>query len=289
MTTPTSHPLSYDLFAGMAANVADALASHPVDQVKTQAHVNRGVNPSVVAMLHRQVQLGGLFSLYRGVLAAAVRPQSVAMYVGNEASQKLVVGVSGAALTTFTATLAGSLTGYVEAACVTPFEVVKVRMQALEHQSKYTSSLHCARTIVAEEGPVALYNGFWATCWRNCVFNGSFFGAIFWLRKQKIVRYSQPAGPAGRAFHDVAIGVLAGFFGTCIKMPCDVAKSRLQAQLGEVRYTDTLQCVARVAREEGVLALWKGLVPTSLRICLGQPVAYATFEAVLRVLRGDSR
>ena len=219
MTSPTSHPLSYDLIAGMAANVADALASHPVDQVKTQAHVNRGVNPSVVAMLHRQVQLGGLFSLYRGVLAAAVRPQSVAMYVGNEASQKLVVGVSGAALTTFTATLAGSLTGYVEAACVTPFEVVKVRMQALEHQSKYTSSLHCARTIVAEEGPVALYNGFWATCWRNCVFNGSFFGAIFWLRKQKIVRDSQPAGPAGRAFHDVAIGVLAGFFGTCIKMP----------------------------------------------------------------------
>ena len=197
--------------------------------------------------------------------------------------------IKDAALTTFTATLAGSLTGYVEAACVTPFEVVKVRMQALEHQSKYTSSLHCARTIVAEEGPVALYNGFWATCWRNCVFNGSFFGAIFWLRKQKIVRDSQPAGPAGRAFHDVAIGVLAGFFGTCIKMPCDVAKSRLQAQLGEVRYTDTLQCVARVAREEGVLALWKGLVPTSLRICLGQPVAYATFEAVLRVLRGDSR
>ena len=68
MTSPTSHPLSYDLIAGMAANVADALATHPVDQVKTQAHVNRGVNPSVVAMLHRQVQLGGLFSLYRGVL-----------------------------------------------------------------------------------------------------------------------------------------------------------------------------------------------------------------------------
>ena len=285
---PTATQLSHEIAAGVAAGVADALASHPIDQVKTQAHVNRGANPSVVAMLHRQVQLGGVFSLYRGVLAAAVRPQSVAMYVGNEASQKMVVGVSGGALTTSTATLAGGLTGYFEAACVTPFEVVKVRMQALEHQAKYTSSLHCARAMVAEEGgPTALYRGFWATCWRNCLFNGAFFGAIFWLRKQPAVRDSQPKEVAWRAVHDVAIGVLAGFFATLVKMPADVSKSRLQAQLGDGPYTSTLQCAARVAREEGVLALWKGVVPTSLRICLGQPVAYATFEATLRLLRGD--
>ena len=46
--------------------------------------------------------------------------------------------------------------GVPEAAVVTPFQVVKVRLQAKEHLGRYHGTLHCLRTVLAEEGPRAL-------------------------------------------------------------------------------------------------------------------------------------
>ena len=105
-------------------------------------------------------------------------------------------------LTVRTAPVAGFLTGYVESAAVTPFELVKarhpcpcsaarratprlltrpaarvircqVRMQVKEHAGRYASSLACARAVVASEGLTAVYRGFGATCARNTTFNGA--------------------------------------------------------------------------------------------------------------------
>jgi hypothetical protein len=81
----------------------------------------------------------------------------------------------------------------------------------------------------------------------------------------------------------------AGFLGTIVKMPFDVAKSRLQNQRtpppGEQpKYRHTLQCCAVMWREEGALALYKGFSPTVMRVVLGQGVAYAVFESVLELM-----
>jgi hypothetical protein len=55
-----------------------------------------------------------------------------------------------------TAPFAGFLTGYVEALAVTPFEVVKVRMQSKEHLQRYNSSAHCAQTMVCDQVPACV-------------------------------------------------------------------------------------------------------------------------------------
>ena len=138
-----------EVAAGVLAGVADAVACHPVDVVKTQFHVNAGRNPSMLSELARQGRAGGVASLYRGLPAACLRPQALCMYTGNEwakardrllprgqgtcltrrrASQRVVAG-SGE-LTVRTAPVAGFLTGYLESACVTPFELVKARHAA---------------------------------------------------------------------------------------------------------------------------------------------------------------
>lgn len=52
---------------------------------------------------------------------------------------------------------------------VTPFQVVKVRMQAKEHLGRYTSSADCFIKVLRQEGPLALATGMGPTCWRNCV------------------------------------------------------------------------------------------------------------------------
>ena len=73
-----------EVAAGVFAGVADALACHPVDVVKTQFHVNASANGSVGAALAAQARAGGLQSLYRGLLPACLRPQALCMYTGNE-------------------------------------------------------------------------------------------------------------------------------------------------------------------------------------------------------------
>ena len=59
-----------EITAGFLAGCADALACHPVDVVKTQAHVNRGTNVPFTQALVAQARAHGLPSLYRGVLPA---------------------------------------------------------------------------------------------------------------------------------------------------------------------------------------------------------------------------
>jgi solute carrier family 25 2-oxodicarboxylate transporter 21 len=190
--------------------------------------------------------------------------------------------------------VAGFLTGYVESACVTPFELVKarpsrrsclgvaassapclvarralrrapraqVRMQVKEHGARYASSLACAKAVVVEEGALALYRGFGATCARNTTFNGVYFGLLF--AGQEAL---PPRAGAADVGQNLALGAASGAAATLLKAPFDVVKSRVQAQLpdahGRLRYRHTWQAVALVAREEGVAALWKGLGPST--------------------------
>ena len=221
-------------------------------------------------------------------------------------------------LTVRTAPVAGFLTGYLESAAVTPFELVKarprvtprpslplfapfvatprltsragalllllqVRMQVKEHAGRYVSSVACARAVVASEGVTALYRGFGATCARNTTFNGVYFGLIF--AGQRAV---PPREGAADIAQNLALGAAAGAAATLLKAPFDVVKSRIQAQLpdaaGKLRYRHTWQACALVAREEGVAALWKGLGPMLLRCTLGFSISYAAFDAALAAM-----
>ena len=296
-----------EMGAGVLAGVADACACHPVDQIKTQFHVNNTQNGSMWHSLRQEVAKGGVTRLYRGLPAAALRPQALCMYTGNEwckvcamtsvgdrparaqrsfsllCAQRLVSSGTGQ-LTPATATLAGWLTGYVESVSVCPFELVKVRMQVKEHVGLYPNSLACARHIVAEEGVLALYRGLGATCARTCTFNGVYFGLIFVSQQHLAPRPSF----AGDAAQNLLVGGAAGVASCVLKAPFDVVKSRIQAQLrrpdGTFLYRSTLQACAHVARTEGVLALWKGMAPMCTRMALGMSVSFAAFELALEAL-----
>lgn len=63
-----------------------------------------------------------------------------------------------------------------------PFEVVKVRMQAREYVGKYTSTLDAATAALRDEGVVrGLFRGFAPMAIRNAVWNGTYFGVIGWM------------------------------------------------------------------------------------------------------------
>ena len=74
--------------------------------------------------------------------------------------------------------------------------------------------------------------------------------------------------------------LLTVFFKLCL----DVVKTRLQKQVihpgKEPKYRGLLQSCIVIAKEEGILALWKGITPRLLRIMPGQAITFMTYEAV---------
>ena len=47
-----------------------------------------------------------------------------------------------------------------------------------------------------------------------------------------------------------------------------------------LQYTGLVQACTLIAREEGVLALWKGITPRLMRIVPGQAITFMTYEFV---------
>ena len=87
----------------------------------------------------------------------------------------------------------------------------------------------------------------------------------------------------------LAIGFLAGTFASMFNIPFDVAKSRIQGpQPGlycVVKYRGTFRTIAMVYKEEGLLALYKGLVPKILRLGPGGAIMMIVYESVYGFLK----
>lgn len=79
------------------------------------------------------------------------------------------------------------------------------------------------------------------------------------------------------------IGLVSGTISSCVNIPFDVAKSRIQGPQpvpGEIKYRTCFQSMALVYREEGYLALYKGLVPKIMRLGPGGAVMLLVYEYV---------
>jgi solute carrier family 25 citrate transporter 1 len=173
---------------------------------------------------------------------------------------------------------------------VTPSEVCKVRMMGQYHSlvdptqmnhRKYTNVFQTAYTITKEEGLGALYKGVVPTMLRqgcNQAANFTAYNAI----KTKLMQVQQT--DQLEHWQSLLIGGLSGGIGPTINNPLDVVKTRLQKQVireGQVpKYNGLGQAIVLIAKEEGVLALWKGITPRLMRIMPGQAFTFMTYEAV---------
>jgi solute carrier family 25 citrate transporter 1 len=193
---------------------------------------------------------------------------------------------------TFCAGLASGLTEAV--LVVTPAEVCKIRMQSQHHSlvdatqrnhRKYRNVFQTAYTIVREEGLSALYKGVVPTMLRQGC-NQAVNFTTYTKMKQYLLE-QQPGLPNGQlpSYQSLLLGGVSGGLGPVVNNPLDVVKTRLQKQVvveGKTpKYTGLVQACVVIAREEGLLALWKGITPRLLRIMPGQAITFMTYEFVI--------
>ena len=94
--------------------------------------------------------------------------------------------------------------------------------------------------------------------------------------------------------------MVSGFSAACVGPlatgPMDVIKTRLQSQGGVAasagappKYRGFLHALATIPREEGVRALWKGMLPRLVRIPCGQAIVWAVSDQITGVFEERAR
>ena len=179
----------------------------------------------------------------------------------------------------------GGSSGIIATSCIQPIDMIKVRLQLTGEGTRggvRPTPFSVARDIVAKGRVLDLYDGLSAGLLRQVVYGTSRLGFFFTfedLLKQRAERNGTTYGFSQRAFAGFTAGGLGAFIGN----PVEVALIRMQSDglksLAErARYRSVFDALARIARSEGILALWSGSYPTIVRAMATNFGQLATFS-----------
>lgn len=162
-------------------------------------------------------------------------------------------------------------------ACIVrvPTEVIKQRMQTGQHRSVAQS----LRSIIKAEGIIGLYRGYAMTVFREIPFTCVQFPLYEYFKRTWGSKMKRPPSSIEAAL----FGSIAGGTAAAVTTPLDVVKTRImlsQRRCGD-GYGTILSTFQTIVKEEGAVALFKGIVPRVTWISIGGAVFLGTYEFVL--------
>ena len=166
----------------------------------------------------------------------------------------------------------GGLAGMTATTVIQPIDMVKVRLQLAGEGAKTgprPSPLAVTRDIIASGKFTDLYTGLSAGLLRQAVYTTArlgFFDTFMDRLKTRAEKTGQGVGFKERA----AAGLSAGGLAAMVGNPADLALIRMQSDglkpaATRARYTSVVDALTRIAKHEGIIALWAGSFPTVVR------------------------
>ncbi|XP_055386763.1 mitochondrial 2-oxoglutarate/malate carrier protein [Condylostylus longicornis] len=271
--TPTALRFVFSGLSGMGATCI----VQPLDLVKTRMQI-QGVGGAAreyknsLHCISTIVSKEGPLALYKGIGAALLRQATyttgrIGVYTFlNDYYRQNYKGEPNLLSSMAMGMIAGACGAFIG----TPAEVALIRMTAdgklpLAERRNYTNVVNALARITTEEGVTALWRGCTATVGRAMVVN-----------MVQLASYSQAKGYFAQIFEmqegiklHFSASMVSGFLTTAASMPVDIAKTRIQNMKitdGKPEYRGTIDVLAKVARHEGIFALWKGFTPYFCRL-----------------------
>lgn len=283
-------PTTKSAFAGMLAGLAESLAVHPSDVIKTRSQARNYQNEGICKAFHNAFKYEGVAALYKGLIptVATIMPK-VTLQMGGLAYFKPIF--HGSVPDVLVPSCAGICTGIVQAVVfLTPAETVKVRQQTQTGWGgKYDSMSGTTIRMCKEEGIGSLYKGLAATTMRQSwglvvKFSGYECIKAFFLQLNRHKHNAEEPQLAG--WQHAAAGGITNIAVGVLNSPPDVVKTRLQdqsfaAESGVEPYKGTWDCVRTIYRTEGILAFFRGSVMRIVRIAPGGAIQFGVYGTVL--------
>ena len=186
--------------------------------------------------------------------------------------------------------VAGLIAGSVGAAVGNPADVAMVRMQAdgrlpIEQRRNYRSVVDAISQMSKQEGIASLWRGSALTVNRAMIVTASQL-ATYDQAKEMILEKGVMSDGIGT---HVTASFAAGFVASVASNPIDVIKTRvmnMKLEAGGVApYSGALDCAMKTVRTEGVMALYKGFIPTISRQGPFTVVLFVTLEQVRKLFK----
>ncbi|XP_039084966.1 solute carrier family 25 member 34 [Hyaena hyaena] len=270
-----------DLVLGASACCLACVFTNPLEVVKTRLQLQgelqaRGTYPrpyrGFLASVAAVIRADGLCGLQKGLAAGLLYQglmNGVRFYCYSLACQAGLTQQPGGTV------VAGAVAGALGAFVGSPAYLVKTQLQAqtvaamaVGHQHHHQSVLGALETIWRQQGLAGLWRGVGGAVPRVMVGSAAqlatFASAKAWVQKQQWL-------PEDSWLVALAGGMVSSVAVAAVMTPFDVVSTRLYNQpvdgTGKGRlYGGLADCLVKIWRQEGPLALYKGLGPAYLRL-----------------------
>ncbi|CAG4991550.1 unnamed protein product [Colias eurytheme] len=278
------------IYGGLASIVAE-FGTFPIDTTKTRLQIqgqkidSHHVELRYTGMVDCFVKTSkqeGIKALYCGIWPAVLRQATYGtIKFGTYYSLKSAIAArrvdGGAREHLATNTFCAAFAGGLSSAIANPTDVLKVRMQM---GTEKRNIVRCFVSIQRAEGWAGLWRGVLPTSQRAALIAAVEL-PVYDACKRRF------AGALGdRPANHLASSLLASLGSAVASTPLDVVRTRLMNQRkvkdqgvnSEKIYKGTVDCFVRTVRNEGFLALYKGFVPTWLRMGPWNIIFFLTYE-----------
>eukprot|EP00096_Caligus_rogercresseyi_P004459 TRINITY_DN1872_c0_g1_i1.p1 TRINITY_DN1872_c0_g1~~TRINITY_DN1872_c0_g1_i1.p1 ORF type:complete len:309 (+),score=69.36 TRINITY_DN1872_c0_g1_i1:190-1116(+) len=186
--------------------------------------------------------------------------------------------------------LFGGSAGMAATCFVQPLDLVKNRMQVMkvaEGQAR-PSSLGVIQSIIRNEGFSTLYTGLSAGLLRQATYTTTRLGVYTFLFE----KLSNPDGTSMSFFKKAALGMMAGACGAFVGTPAEVSLIRMTSD-GNLppaqrrNYKSVFDALFRMVKEEGILTLWRGAIPTIGRAMVVNAAQLASYSQAKEFIIGQ--
>eukprot|EP01080_Neovahlkampfia_damariscottae_P005495 gene5495-9312_t len=259
------------LAAGSSASFVTLLfnfSDHTKVRLQVQNNNNKKLYNSFVdawIKIGKQEGIGVLFG--RGLTASLIREMSyssvrIGMY---DTIKAILPKTKSGDSSLINKILAGATTGAIGSSFVNPCDLIKVRQQAVFPGEKmpYKNFFTAVRDIVKQDGFRGLYQGVGPTIVRAAVVTASQMGA-YDHSKQHFLNNGWDDNFKLHLMSALIASVNMAFWSS----PVDVIKSRYMNDLSASNrlYKSGFDCFMKTIKNEGILALYKGVMPNYFRL-----------------------
>jgi len=277
------------IIAGGISGGLEILITYPTEFVKTQLQLADKIGKITFTgpldVVKKTVAERGFFGLYRGLspLLYFSIPKAAIRFSAFEFFKGKMQGKDHKPLTRPQQLLAGLGAGCCEAiGAVTPMETIKVKFihdQVLSPNPRFKGFFHGVSTILKESGISGVYKGLFPTILKQSTNQAIRF--LVYAEVMNVIKKDK--SQQNKFWQTFLAGFIAGAASVFGNTPIDVVKTRMQG-LEAHKYKNSLYCTWSIAKNEGLLAFYKGTTPRLGRVCLDVALVFTFYDKILQML-----
>lgn len=286
------------LVAGGVAGAVSRTCTSPLErlkilnQVRGMKTIGKNEYRGVFSSLAQMYRIEGLRGFFKGNGTNVIRiaPYSAIQFMSYEKYKKKFLekdGEDAVHLTPVQNLVAGGMAGVTSLLCTYPLDLVRSRLTVQTTEEKYKGIAATFRMVYREEGFKGLYKGMLTS-----IMGVAPYVAINFTTYETLKRLWADSNRPPTIVESLAFGAVAGAAAQTFTYPIDLLRRRLQLQgIGGAPnvYTGPFHAVKTIVKEEGVLALYRGMIPCYLKVIPAISISFCTYELMRLVLGIETR